>query len=72
MAYDRYDARRDGRESRSRWQGDDRFERGGWSRDRDSTLAGDPRFGAVSSKLWNMLRGESLRAMGQQTEAKAA
>lgn len=46
----------------------------GWSRDRDSTLAGDDRFGAVSSRLWNMLRGESLRAMGQQSapETKAA
>ena len=43
----------------------------GWSRDRDSTLAGDTRFGAVSSRLWNMLRGESMRAMGQQTESEA-
>jgi NitT/TauT family transport system ATP-binding protein len=44
----------------------------GWSRDRDSTLAGDPRFGAVSSTLWNMLRGESMRAMGQATSGTKA
>jgi NitT/TauT family transport system ATP-binding protein len=44
----------------------------GWSRDRDSTLAGDDRFGAVSSRLWTMLRSESMRAMGQQTGEEQA
>jgi hypothetical protein len=34
MAYDRYDTRRDWRGDRSRWQGDDRPERG-WNNDRD-------------------------------------
>ncbi len=43
----------------------------GWSRDRDSTLAEDPRFGAVSSRLWSYLRPESLRALGQQVPAAA-
>lgn len=48
----------------------------GWSRDRDSTLVEDPAFGAVSSRLWSLLRSESLRALGQQagdrTAARAA
>jgi len=43
----------------------------GWNRDRDSTLAEDPRFGAVSSRLWSYLRPESLRALGQRAPAKA-
>jgi len=44
----------------------------GWSRDRDSTLAADARFGLVSNRLWSMLRSESMRAMGQQTGERAA
>jgi len=37
----------------------------GWPRDRDSRLAERPDFGAVTSRLWSLLRGESMRAMGQ-------
>ncbi len=37
----------------------------GWDRARDSSLAERPEFGAVTSRLWTRLRGESLRAMGQ-------
>jgi len=36
----------------------------GWPRDRDSTIVSDPRFGAITGRLWDKLRGESLRAMG--------
>ena len=35
----------------------------GWSRDRDSTLAESPEFGAVTARLWALLRPESMRAM---------
>jgi NitT/TauT family transport system ATP-binding protein len=36
----------------------------GWPRGRDSTIVSDPRFGAITGRLWDKLRGESLRAMG--------
>ena len=32
-------------------------------------LAEDPRFGAVTARLWAYLRPESLRALGQQAPA---
>ena len=35
----------------------------GWSRDRDSTLASEARFGEVTARLWERLRGESLKAL---------
>jgi len=35
-----------------------------WPRERDSTIVSDPRFGAITARLWDKLRGESLRAMG--------
>jgi NitT/TauT family transport system ATP-binding protein len=35
----------------------------GWPVDRDSRLAESPEFGAVSARLWTLLRPESLRAM---------
>lgn len=35
----------------------------GWPRDRDSTLAESPEFGAVTARLWALLRPESMRAM---------
>jgi NitT/TauT family transport system ATP-binding protein len=35
----------------------------GWPRDRDSTIVGDPAFGALTSRIWTMLRGESMRAL---------
>ena len=37
----------------------------GWPRDRDSRLAERPDFGAVTSRLWSLLRTESMLAMGQ-------
>lgn len=43
----------------------------GWDRERDSSLAERPEFGAVTSRLWSLLRGESLRAMGQGQAAEA-
>ncbi len=35
----------------------------GWPRDRDSTIVSQPAFGAVTGRLWDVLRRESLRAM---------
>jgi len=35
----------------------------GWPRERDSAIVGDPAFGALTSRLWTLLRGESMRAM---------
>jgi NitT/TauT family transport system ATP-binding protein len=35
----------------------------GWPHGRDSTLAESPEFGAVTSRLWALLRPESMRAM---------
>jgi len=37
----------------------------GWPRDRDSRLAERPDFGAVTSRLWSLLRTESMMALGQ-------
>ncbi|SDX68897.1 NitT/TauT family transport system ATP-binding protein [Albimonas donghaensis] len=42
----------------------------GWDRERDSSLAERSEFGAVTSRLWSLLRGESLRAMGQGQAAE--
>src|SRR5262249_13418637 len=36
----------------------------GWPRDRDSRIVSDERVGAITGRLWDKLRGESLRAMG--------
>ena len=36
-----------------------------WPRDRDSRLAERPDFGAVTSRLWSLLRTESIQALGQ-------
>jgi NitT/TauT family transport system ATP-binding protein len=36
----------------------------GWSRERDSNIVADPAFGAVTARLWSLLRGESLKAIG--------
>ena len=41
----------------------------GWPRERDSRLAEGPDFGAVTARLWSLLRGESLRAMEQGSQA---
>jgi NitT/TauT family transport system ATP-binding protein len=34
-----------------------------WPRDRDSTIVASPEFGPIASRLWSLLRGESLKAM---------
>jgi NitT/TauT family transport system ATP-binding protein len=36
----------------------------GWPRDRDSRIASDPQFGAITARLWALLRAESLQALG--------
>lgn len=36
----------------------------GWPRTRDSRIISDPKFGAVTARLWTTLREESLRALG--------
>jgi NitT/TauT family transport system ATP-binding protein len=41
----------------------------GWSRERDSAIVSDPRFGEITARLWSSLRGESLRAMGRDISA---
>ena len=35
-----------------------------WPRGRDSTIVSDAGFGAFTSRIWTLLRGESLRALG--------
>lgn len=35
----------------------------GWERDRDSRVVSDDRFGHLTSRLWSLLREESLKAM---------
>jgi NitT/TauT family transport system ATP-binding protein len=36
----------------------------GWPRERDSRIAGHGDFGAVTTRLWSLLREESMKAMG--------
>jgi NitT/TauT family transport system ATP-binding protein len=36
----------------------------GWPRDRDSTIVGETAFGEITGRLWERLRGESLKALG--------
>ncbi|MGQ0675952.1 MAG: ABC transporter ATP-binding protein [Rhodospirillales bacterium] len=40
-----------------------------WPRARDSTIVSSPAFGAVTSRLWSLLRGESLKAMQYEKRA---
>jgi NitT/TauT family transport system ATP-binding protein len=35
-----------------------------WPRERDSRIVADPSFGAVTARLWSLLRDESLKAIG--------
>ena len=35
----------------------------GWERDRDSRIASHPAFGQITTRIWNSLRGESLKAL---------
>lgn len=36
-----------------------------WSRDRDSRIVADPKFGTLTARLWTSLREESLKTMGR-------
>jgi len=36
----------------------------GWPRERDSRIVAEPAFGAVTARLWSLLRVESLKAIG--------
>jgi len=36
----------------------------GWPRGRDSTIVASESFGRLTSRIWTLLRGESLRALG--------
>ena len=38
----------------------------GWPRDRDSRIASDPAFGAITARIWSQLRDESIKAMQAQ------
>jgi NitT/TauT family transport system ATP-binding protein len=38
----------------------------GWSRDRDSRIVAEPAFGEITARLWQLLRAESLKAIGKQ------
>jgi NitT/TauT family transport system ATP-binding protein len=42
-----------------------------WPRERDSRIVSDPRFGAVTARLWDKLRVESLKIMGTRTQETA-
>ncbi len=37
----------------------------GWPRDRDSRIVSEAAFGQLTSHLWSLLRGESMRAVGR-------
>jgi NitT/TauT family transport system ATP-binding protein len=37
----------------------------GWSRDRDSRIVEEAHFGAITARLWHLLRDESLKAIGK-------
>ena len=36
----------------------------GWPRERDSNIVAEQAFGAVTARLWSLLRGESMKAIG--------
>jgi|SRR5579862_2566135 len=37
----------------------------GWPRDRDSRIVAEASFGEITGRLWRLLRGESLKALGK-------
>jgi ABC-type nitrate/sulfonate/bicarbonate transport system ATPase subunit len=39
----------------------------GWPRERDSTIASDPRFGELQARIWLQLRGEAMKALEQRS-----
>jgi len=44
----------------------------GWPRERDSTIVAEPTFGEITGRLWERLRGESLKALGHADLPPAA
>ena len=36
----------------------------GWSKERDSTIVSEARFGEITGRLWDNLRGESMKSLG--------
>ena len=44
----------------------------GWPRERDSRIVGRPEFGAVTGRLWELLREESIKALGHAAGGRAA
>ncbi len=43
----------------------------GWPRERDSAIVGEAAFGAITARLWDRLRGESIKALGHSGMAAA-
>jgi NitT/TauT family transport system ATP-binding protein len=41
----------------------------GWMRERDSTIVREPAFAEITGRLWDNLRGESLKALGRSSMA---
>jgi NitT/TauT family transport system ATP-binding protein len=42
----------------------------GWPAERDSRVVSEDRFGQITSRLWSLLRAESLKAMGAEAGAR--
>jgi len=42
----------------------------GWSKDRDSRIVQEERFGAITARLWRSLREESMKSLGKAGAAK--
>jgi NitT/TauT family transport system ATP-binding protein len=40
-----------------------------WPRERDSTIVSEARFGEITGRLWDNLRGESLKSLGHVAAA---
>jgi len=43
----------------------------GWPRERDSTIVGEAAFGEITGRLWDNLRGESIKSLGHSGMAAA-
>jgi NitT/TauT family transport system ATP-binding protein len=44
----------------------------GWPRERDSTIVSEARFGEITGRLWDNLRGESMKSLGYAGMSAAA
>ena len=44
----------------------------GWPRERDSTIVAQAGFGNITARLWELLRGESMKALGHATMSSTA